>query len=566
MSKSLAIASGLSTVLVVTLINVSCARQDSREPSSAQIDQIFAQWNKPDSAGCTVGIGRDGKIVYERGYGMASLELGVPLSPESALAAASISKQFTAMSVMLLVRRGQISLDDPVSKYLPELPDYGSPLTIRHLLNHTSGIRDAFLLLELAPPQDPGGDLNDQLLTLLARQRSLNSKPGAEWMYNNGAYALLAVIVKRVSGQSLGAFADANIFKPLGMISTRFVDDPTVIVPSRASNYQRSDGAWRLVPFSTSRGPIGNSGIWTSVRDLLRWAHNWDDVKVGSTSLLDEMQQPTALAGGGSMNWGMGFEMGDYRGAKVVGHGGNDRGIDNYLAWYPQQRLAIAVLCNKDDVSARQLIRSIADLYITEAPSHSAAKSNQPPSALVTLSQEQIRAKVGLYRETNGASLVNFFVQDGQLRGAIGSGTGDSFPLVAVSESRLIIPTSEYSFEFDLSAADHAQRVRGFESKTLHKEFERLPPFTPTSTQLQAYAGTYESSELSITWTIAARDSGLVIRRPARADTNVEPLALDMFSTIGDFMTFTRDSHGNINGFTLVASGVRGLRFERVKQ
>jgi len=165
------------------------------------------------------------------------LELSVPIAPTSVFEAASISKQFTAMSIMLLVERGRLSLDDAVRKYLPEMPDYGRPLTIRHLLNHTSGLRDAFLILELSAPEDGYGDRNDVILKQLAPQRSLNYKPGTEFLYNNGGYVLAAIIVKRVSGQPLAASADANIFTPLGMTSTRFQDDPSVVMPNRASNY-----------------------------------------------------------------------------------------------------------------------------------------------------------------------------------------------------------------------------------------------------------------------------------------------------------------------------------------
>src|SRR5688572_21983009 len=176
-----------------------------------------------------------------------------------------------------------------------------------------------------------------------ARQQSLNYKPGTESVYNNGGYVLAAIIVKRVSGQPLAAFADANIFTPLGMTSTRFQDDPSVVLPNRAANYYRDADHWRFVPFGRQPGAVGNSGLWTTPRDLLRWASNLANPQVGSTSLLAEMQRPSAVTSAEGTAWGLGFEIAEHRGATFVGHGGGDRGIDNYFAYYPEQQLAIAV-------------------------------------------------------------------------------------------------------------------------------------------------------------------------------------------------------------------------------
>lgn len=562
--KRLAIVLGL-LVGVGAAVFVARAGRRPAESSSARVDEMFAQWNRPDSPGCSVGVSRDGLTVHERGYGMANLELDVPITPASAFEAASISKQFTAMSIMLLAQRGRLSLEDQVRKYLPELPDHGTPLTIRHLLNHTSGLRDVFLLLELSAPQDDGGDRNDLLLELLARQRSLNSQPGMESQYNNGGYVLLAIVVKRVSGQSLAAFAHANIFTPLGMTSTRFMDDPEALMPNRAANYRREAGTWRFVPDGTARGAVGNSGLWTTTRDLLRWEHNFAQVQVGTEALLKEMQTPAVLPGGKPAEWGLGFQIGEHRGSTFVGHGGGDRGIDNYVAWYPRQRLAIAVLCNSDEAGSYHLTQRIADVYIGGAPAEPAAASAAPLPAAGALSIQQLEGKAGLYRETGGDTFVRFFVRDGQLRGALGTGTGESFQLSAVGESRFTVPGTPFAVEFE-PASGRARGLRSFIDRTQNGVFERVEPFTPSSAQLRAYAGEYRSAELNVVWTITERDAGLVIRRPGKADTVAEPLATDMFTTIGDFMKFSRDPGGAISGLTLVSTGVRSLSFERVNR
>jgi len=216
---------------------------------------------------------------------MASLELGVPITPAHVFPAASISKQFTAMSILLLSQRGQLALDDDVGKYIPEWADHGSRITIRNLLNHTSGLRDAFLLEGLAPPRSDGGNPNEGILKFLVRARGLNFQPGTEFQYNNGAYNLLGGIVKRVSRQSLREFTDANIFKPLGMTHTHFHDDPSMVVQNRVSGYHQDAQGFHVA--SENGGIVGNAGLQTTVGDLLIWEQNFADLRVGDRALLD---------------------------------------------------------------------------------------------------------------------------------------------------------------------------------------------------------------------------------------------------------------------------------------
>jgi CubicO group peptidase (beta-lactamase class C family) len=552
----------LAIAAVATVALIGCSRLPMSPPAGREVSQLFQKWARPDSPGCSVGISRSGQLVYERGFGMANLELRVPIAPTSAFEAASISKQFTAMSVMLLVQRGQISLDDAVQKYLPELPVYDRPLTIRHLLNHTSGLRDAFLLFELSAPEDAYADRNDIIVKQLARQRSLNYQPGMESQYNNGGYVLLAMIVKRVSGQPLAAFANTNIFTPLGMRGTTFQDDPTRLIPNRASNYLRDGGTWRLVPFGTQPGAVGNSGLWTTTRDLLQWANNLADAKVGSKELFAEMQTPTPVAKSEGIDWGLGFEISKHRGATFVGHGGGDRGIDNYFAWYPQQQLAIAVLCNTDGTGSRHLTQQIADLYIPAPPAAVSAPSAAPAQPAIMVTPAQLEEKAALYRDAGGDMFVRAFVRDGELRGALGTGTGESFPLAPLTETRFNIPGTGFFFEFQ--PAGRATVLRSFADAALTGTFNRVEPLTLTAAQLRTYAGVYGSVELDAEWTLAEQGSALVIRRPGNGDTIVEPIATDVFTTIGDYMQFSRDGSGAITGFTLVSSGARGLRFERL--
>jgi len=262
---------------------------------------------------------------------MANLELGVPITPASVFHVASVSKSFTAMSVLLLAQRGRLSLDDEARQYLTELPNYGNRLTLRHLLSHTGGLRDVFLLQGLAAPRAGSGAPNDEFVDILARQRGLNFTPGTEFEYSNGAYLLLANIVKRVSEQSLRGFADTNIFKPLGMVDTHFHDDPTMIVPNRASGYHLDAGGLQVAIRGDPGGIVGNAGLFTTARDLLLWEQNFADVRVGEPALVAAMQTPTVLTSGDTSLYGFGLEIGEYRGLRTIGHGGGDPGYRAYV-------------------------------------------------------------------------------------------------------------------------------------------------------------------------------------------------------------------------------------------
>ncbi|HEX5216587.1 MAG TPA: serine hydrolase domain-containing protein, partial [Vicinamibacterales bacterium] len=384
-------------------------RPSPARSAEAAVDQLFAQWNNSTSPGCSLGITRNGALVYERGHGMANLDLGAALTPASVFNVASVSKQFTAMAVLLLAKGGHLSLDDEVRKYIPELPDYGTRLTIRHLLTHTSGLRNAFGLRGLAAPRDDGTDENDEIVMMLARQRALDFTPGTRYTYNNGAYIMLGVLVKRVSGQSLRAFAEANIFKPLGMAHTHFHDDVGEIVPNRASGYTRGPGGLRVTNPADEGGFVGNAGLFTTVRDLLIWEQNFSVVRVGDPALVAAMQAPTTLTGGGISSYGFGLELGEYRGLRTVGHTGDEPGWVAHVVRFPSQEFTVALLCNFDAPAVTTLTRRIADIHLGDAltdlvtsPSEVATLTGPP----VALAADDLAADVGFYRDASTEGLL----------------------------------------------------------------------------------------------------------------------------------------------------------------
>lgn len=534
--------------------------------TTAKVDALFAEWDRTDSPGCSLGVSQNGVVVYERGYGTANVELGRPITPASVFHVASVSKQFTAMSIVLLAQRGQLSLDDEARKFITELPDYGDPLTIRHLLTHTGGLRDEFLLRELTAPRDEHGDPNDALVSLLAHQRALNFSPGAEYQYSNAGYTLLATIVKRVSRQSLRAFADRNIFKPLAMTHTHVHDDPSMIVPDRASGYSRGSDGFRVAVRADPGGIVGNTGLFTTARDLLLWEQNFANVGVGDPARLAAMQAPTVLTGGETSPYGFGLQVGQHRGLRTVGHGGNDTGYSAEVVRYPDQGLAVAVLCNLDSIDSVRLSRDVAEVYLADVfPVASAASRDSSPRS-VALSTEQLTSKAGLYRDPSTEFLLRLSVRDGKLRGSSGAGDDAGWEVVPVNANRFVIRGSTIALEFVPTVIGPAQEMHVLGERPKPEVFQRLNEFAVSSQDLRAFAGEYSSPDLEATYTLAVRDSGLLIQIPGRKEIPLRALFQDGFA--GDLVgvvKFTRGARGLVSTFTLNGPGVRRLQFDRVK-
>jgi CubicO group peptidase (beta-lactamase class C family) len=523
------------------------------------VDQLFVKFDRPDSPGCSVGISKSGRVEYERGYGMANLELGTPITPASVFHVASISKQFTAMSIMLLAQRRQLSIDDEVRKYIKEFPDYGKRITIRHLLTHTSGLRDAYSLRELSEPRDEGTDRMDALVQILSRQRGLNFNPGAEYQYNNGGYTVLAVIVKRVSGQSLREFAEENIFKPLGMNHTHFHDDPEMVMSNRATGYH-GDGAAVRIPVHGDLGRIvGNTGLFTTARDLLTWEQNFAYIRVGDPAMLKAMQTPTPLTGGGISPYGLGLQMHEYRGLRAVEHSGGDPGYAANLVRFPDQGIAIALLCNRDDIDLTGLTNGLADIYLAGSfpPSSQSTSTTVLDPHAVGVSADQLAMKVGLYRDTTSGNVGQISLRDGKLMANAG---GDNMELIPVSADRFVIAGTPITLEF----TNEEVHVTGAGPEPVVSR--KVDTLKLSNVDMREFAGEYRNIDLGVKYALTATEAGLVIQRPSRPKIPLQPTAPDeFFGDIVEVVKFSRDKRGTVTGFTIRSAGVRHLEFDRVK-
>lgn len=334
---------------------------------AVEVDRLFDGWHRPDAPGGAVLIMLDGEVVHARGYGMANLEQGVPVRTGTVFDIASVSKQFAAFALALLEADGLLGWDDPVHRYLPELPDFGQEITLRHLVHHTSGIRDWPGTLAMA-----GWDFQDvmsfdQILRMAFRQTDLNGLPGEAYNYSNTGYNLLAEVVARVSGQSFRAFTNERIFRPLGMTRTHFHDDHTEVVPGRADSYRPAPGGgpgYRNVVNSLTA--LGSSSLFTTVEDLGRWIANFDGERVGDARVFARMHERGVLNGGDTIAYAGGQNHGRFRGSTRWSHTGSWAGYRTVLLRHPEEGFAVVILANRADANPMALANRITELYLEE--------------------------------------------------------------------------------------------------------------------------------------------------------------------------------------------------------
>lgn len=532
------------------------------DPMASRIDAIFSDLDSERSPGCAVGVYEAGEVLFAKGYGMASLEHGVPMSPQSVLGLASVSKQFTALAIVLLVQRGELSLDDHVREYIPELPEYAAPVTVRHLIHHTSGVRDNVALLRLAR-ENLEGDSNEVILSMLGWQNRLNFQPGAHWMYNSGGYSLLAMIVERVTGESFREFTDREIFVPLGMTSSGFLGPATT--EGRALAYEPyGPDQYRLaVPTHSLVGP---TGLYTTIDDLAKWDRNFYDMQVGGREGIAIMHVPARLSAGEETTSAFGLRLQRYRGLPVVMHSGFDPGYTSMMIRFPDQRLTVAVLCNASSAGPWPRAYQVADGYLADhlAPDPDPA-SDRAAFEESSIDEADLHELPGIYASAEGSMVQHFAFEDGRLIATVGDAR---FPLRAVGERRF---RDDFGFTLEFSDSEAGDVMTASWSpnptpgSTGPLRLRRAgPEWSPRREALASYTGEFYSEELDATWVIVEADDGLMLRRWGMPDRALGPLLHDMFSFRGATsprLHFERDAGGNITGFSVSSEQVLGIGF-----
>lgn len=363
-----------------------------------RIDSVFARYDRTVSPGCALGVYRDGKILYGRGYGMANLEHAIAITPRTVFDIGSTSKQFTAAAIALLAQDGKLKLDDDVRTHIPELPDYGKTITIRHLLNHTSGLRDYLTLMSLRGVNFDGVTTDRDAFDLIVRQTALNFEPGSEYLYSNSGFFLLSTIVRRASGRTLAQFAHERIFVPLGMRDTHFHDDHTRIVPQRATGYEPSSkGGFQIAMSGFEQ--TGDGAVMTTIEDLLAWDNNFYSPTVGGEQLLRDLHTTGVLTNGRVLPYALGLMVDEYRGMKRVRHGGSWAGYRADLVRFPDAKTTVACLCNLGTANPSTLADRVADILLADRlQPATVAATGTPSTARDTASKPYTIAAVDLER------------------------------------------------------------------------------------------------------------------------------------------------------------------------
>ncbi len=366
-------------------------------PLGARIDSVFRRFTEGESPGCALGVVRDGALVYSKGYGLASVELGVPITPATVFDIGSVSKQFTAMAVVLLAQDGRLALDDEIQRFIPEIPRYGRPVTIRHLLHHTSGIRDYIDILGWSGISDEAVTTDRDALDAIARQKATNFEAGAEFLYSNSGFFLLSVIVQRAAGMPLRDFAARRIFLPLGMHHTQIVNRHDMIVPGKAGSYtDGANGGFALALANWEQ--TGDGAVNTTVEDLVLWDRNFVTGAVGGPAAIRELETPGVLNDGKPIEYALGLRIDTYRGVRQVAHGGSWAGFRAQLSRFPERKTSIFTLCNLSSSAPWTLTSAVADLVLDLGPGTvTAPRAPTAPRPAALPSREALAGLAGVY-------------------------------------------------------------------------------------------------------------------------------------------------------------------------
>jgi CubicO group peptidase (beta-lactamase class C family) len=523
----------------------------SADTSQPKVDQIFGAYNEPNSPGCAVGVIQDGNFVYQKGYGAGSLELGVPLSSESVFYMGSVSKQFTAASVVLAAEQGFLSLDDSVRKYIPELPDYGHVITVRQMLHHTSGFLDFETLMYLSGRELLDIHSREEMLDLITRQKGLNNTPGDEWIYSNTNYFLLAEVVKRATKKSLAEFAAENIFQPLGMVHTRYYDDHTLVIPGRVAAYDPGSDGKFLVDWSTNFDTVGPGGLMSSVDDMLLWDKNFYDNKLGKGTLVKEMQTRGVLNNGSETEYGLGLELSTYRGLPTVGHNGALFGYRTGILRFPEQRFTVVCLCNLSSADASSLVRAVADVYL-EKSLHSEGGAVQSPG---NHDFPDPSLFAGKYLDPHKHFVYSFTASGGNLMA-----WGGNLRRVGPNQFK-DLGTGTITFESSKGGMKATLVTDG----GIFFAGNRIEAPHLRETDLAAYAGRYKSAELNATYSLSIGEGGLLLRFNWNPPLKLVAVAPDEFES-GDLGTvvFRKDVNHRVNGLSVFTVNARDVKFERL--
>jgi CubicO group peptidase (beta-lactamase class C family) len=533
-----------------------------QQETMLEVDAVFSEYDNDESPGCALGVIRDGEFIYRRGYGMANLEWGIPISSQSVFRIGSTSKQFTAMAIALLAEDEQISLDDALKKYYPAYPAWADDVTIAQMVHHTSGVRDYLTLAELAGKgDDQDYYTTDWVIELLGRQQETNFRPGTQYLYSNSGYLLLGQIVERVSGMSLKEFSQVNIFGPLGMEHSHFHDDHNHMVPQRASGYAPTEEGYRIS--ETTLDIVGDGSVYTTINDLLLWDRNFYDNRLGAggPALIEQITTPGTLANGEPIEYAFGLVKEDYRGQTLISHGGAFVGFRAELIRFPELKFSAAVLCNRSDAAPSTLARKVADVLLADLLDPVPEKISQYES--MELDEEKLRPYVGDFWEPNEAFAAETRLEDGKLWAVHSPERRNELVYIGENRFQMTGLPFEVIVDYEMSG-ETVVRVNRFIEGKARGSFSPFTRRQSNAEDLAEYRGDYFSPELDVQYRVRVSEDHLLVQIEDEQPQDLTPMFDDTFENpdLGAF-EFLRGPEGNIAGFRLQSGRVRNLVFYR---
>jgi len=507
--------------------------------SLEQIDALFSKWNNA-TPGVAIAIERKNKIIYKKAFGLADLEHLVPNTTETIFESGSVAKQFTAMCILLLAADGKLSLTDDIRKYVPEIPKYSAPITIQHLLNHTSGLKDWGSVGALSGwPRTTRVYTQELALQIMCQQKTTNYTPGTEYSYSNANYTLLVTIAERVSGQSLAEFTRLRFFEPLGMNHTQWRNNFREVIPNRAIAYSKTaNGYQQLMPFENIHG---HGGLLTTVADLLKWNQLLEHPSIGGDRVYQWRVQTGKLTNGQPIDYAAGLFIDQFNGWEEISHSGATAGYRAWLAYYPKKKLSVVLLSNDGSFNPAGAGRDIAAIFFGKKEN---AKRDTPP---LTLSEADLKRYEGIYRSLRHFEVKKLEYKNGKLY-------GDQHELRALHRDTLVLNNERWIY----AQPNHLLHQTANDTSL----FKKVAPPDLTSASLLSLAGEYRSDEADVTYFVEVKNSELWVQIKSFAPFKLNPSFRDgFFSENGDLYEFARDRAKKVKQLQVSTSRAEKISF-----
>jgi len=527
-----------------------------------KIDRVFEKFNRFDSPGAAVLVQLHGRNIYKKCFGLANLEHHIPIEPESSFDLASVSKHLTSFAVLLLEKDGKLDLDDDIRRYLPELPDYNTKITIRHLLYQSSGLWEFWTILnKYSGFRDRDYFKMIDVLNLLRHQGELVFNPGTKYAYTNTNYSLLAEIIKRLTGVSFGEWTKKNLFDPLEMENTYFQEDCTIPIPKKATAYLKRDGRYVLARPSNVEIP-GSAHAFTTLNDMAKWIDNFRTGKLGGKTVLRKMFTRGTLDNGKEIAYAAGLIVGRHEGVEIIEHSGQTGGYKTMLVYCPEKELGIVILANERSINAYDLSHRILGICLGNGDESKSIPDQSGDNKSIKLDASVLNNILGGYRIEGTNELLGLYRDGNFVFGSI-LGRGNKL-LLPVSETRFVDYSGKFEIHFltnESGQVNQATMVLHGDTLVAHK--------TQLDTEIspKEFTGSYYCRELGSICAVLEKNRELILSPQRNNDIKLYCLEPNSYVGAWGFMSFNRDGNGRVNGFTLKDElfGFKGLFYSKVR-